>query len=82
VRNAALCVILAGACGPSEEPRSRPLSSDGAHLRDAEGRVAILRGVNARVDGVFDVTFSDGRTALEPIPPLTGDDCESSDSTC
>jgi endoglycosylceramidase len=68
-------VILAGACGQSEEPRSRPLSSDGAHLRDADGRVAILRGVNARVDGVFDVTFFDGRTALEPIPPLTGEDC-------
>jgi len=31
--------------------------------------------VNARVDGVFDVTFSDGRVALEPIPPLTSGDC-------
>ena len=45
------------------------------HLRDAEGRVAILRGVNARVEGVFDVTFDDGRTALEPIPALTPADC-------
>jgi endoglycosylceramidase len=37
--------------------------------------VAILRGVNARVDGVFDVAFSDGRVALEPLPALTSDDC-------
>jgi endoglycosylceramidase len=51
------------------------LWSDGAHLRDAEGRVAILRGINARVEGVFDVTFDDGRTALEPIPALTTADC-------
>src|SRR6478672_4158127 len=52
-----------------------PLWSDGVHLRDAEGRVAIMRGVNARVQGVFDVTFDDGRTALEPIPALTDADC-------
>lgn len=37
--------------------------------------MAILRGVNARVEGVFDVTFDDGRTALEPIPALTSADC-------
>jgi endoglycosylceramidase len=37
--------------------------------------VAILRGINARVDGVFDVSFSDGRVALEPVPALTSDDC-------
>src|SRR6185436_7667614 len=40
-----------------------------------EGRVAILRGINARVQGVFDVTFADGRTALEAIPELTDADC-------
>jgi endoglycosylceramidase len=45
------------------------------HLRDAEGRVALLRGINARVEGVFDVTFSDGRTPLEPIPALAAADC-------
>lgn len=43
-------------------------------LVDAEGRVLFLHGVNARVEGVFDVTFDDGRTALEPIPPFTGED--------
>jgi endoglycosylceramidase len=70
-----MCVLLAGACSSSEAPRSEPLWSDGTHLRDADGRVAILRGINARVDGVFDVSFADGRVALEPLPVLTSDDC-------
>jgi len=65
------------ACGSGDEeaPRTTPLWSDGAHLRDAEGRIALLRGVNARVEGVFDVTFDDGRVPLEPIPELTAADC-------
>ena len=68
-------LVLLAACSSSSPHRTTPLASDGANLRDAEGRIALLRGVNARVDGVFDVTFSDGRTALEPIPALTSDDC-------
>lgn len=69
-------VVLAACSGSSDEPpKTTPLWSDGTHLRDAEGRVALLRGVNARVEGVFDVTFDDGRTPLETIPPLTASDC-------
>ena len=68
-------LLLIAACSGGHPHPTTPLSSDGTNLRDAEGRIAILRGVNARVDGVFDVTFSDGRTALEPIPALTADDC-------
>ncbi len=34
-----------------------------------------MRGVNARVAGLFDVEFDDGRTALEEIPPFGEDDC-------
>ena len=61
-------VVLLAACGDGFSPvATRPLRSDGVHMRDADGRVALLRGINARVEGVFDVTFSDGRTALEPI---------------
>jgi len=66
--------VVAG-CGDDAPPRTHPLWSDGAHLRDADGRTAILRGINARVDGVFDVSFADGRNALEPIPALTAADC-------
>jgi endoglycosylceramidase len=63
------------ACSGESTPKTRPLWSDGTHLRDADGRVALLRGINARVEGVFDVTFDDGRTPLEPIPALTAADC-------
>jgi len=41
---------------------------------DSAGREVFLHGVNARVNGLFDVTFDDGRTALEPIPELTAAD--------
>lgn len=44
-------------------------------FRDGLGRQVVLRGVNARVDGVFDVDFDDGRTALETIPPFGAEDC-------
>lgn len=54
---------------------TKPLATDGVHLRDEHGRVALLRGINARVDGVFDVTFDDGRIALETIPALAQADC-------
>lgn len=49
-------------------------SADGV-LRDAQGRELIYHGVNARIEGLFDVSFDDGRTALEPIPPFTEEDC-------
>jgi endoglycosylceramidase len=67
-------LLLVAACSSTPHATS-PLASDGTHLRDDHGRIALLRGINARVDGVFDVTFSDGRIALEPIPPLDESDC-------
>ena len=71
-----LVAALATSCSDSPSaPNAHPLTSDGVHLRDEDGRVALLRGVNARVDGVFDVTFDDGRLPLEPLPKLTSADC-------
>ena len=43
---------------------------------DEAGREVMLRGVNARVAGVFDVTFDDGRAPLEPIPVFNSSDTE------
>ena len=43
-------------------------------LVDSTGRTVLLHGLNARVSGVFDVTFSDGRIPVEPIPAFTSDD--------
>jgi endoglycosylceramidase len=55
-------------------PVAKPLHTDGSALRRADGKHVILRGVNARVAGVFDVTFDDGRQPLEPIPDFTAED--------
>src|SRR5947209_4892651 len=51
-----------------------PVDSDGRMLRDDRGRALILHGVNARVDGLFDVRFDDGREPREAIPSFTADD--------
>jgi endoglycosylceramidase len=69
--------IAASACGDGGDERAHfaPIDSDGTHLRDGAGRIALLHGVNARVDGIFDVTFADGREPLEAIPPLEETDC-------
>ncbi len=63
---------------PCAEPPSSgaPLGVRCGHLVDEGGRVVVLRGVNARVEGLFDVTFADGRAPLEPIPAFTAEDAE------
>ncbi|MFT3765088.1 MAG: cellulase family glycosylhydrolase [Minicystis sp.] len=72
----------AGGAPPSGPPCSTPRFAAGRvsvqceQLVDPEGRVVFLHGVNARVEGIFDVTFDDGRTALEPIPKLTAADAQ------
>jgi endoglycosylceramidase len=43
-------------------------------LRDRQDRHVIYRGINARVKGVFDVSFGDGRKPLENIPEFTAAD--------
>jgi endoglycosylceramidase len=45
-------------------------------LRDQRGREVALRGVNARAQGIFDVTFADGRLPLEDIPTFDAGDAE------
>ena len=45
-------------------------------LRDQRGREVTLRGVNARVQGIFDDTFTDGRLPLEPLPTFDASDAD------
>jgi endoglycosylceramidase len=63
----------AGACTSPDFPGS-PLGVHCNALIDASGRTVLLHGVNARVAGVFDVTFDDGRLPLETIPAFTAAD--------
>lgn len=56
---------------------------DGRRLRIRDGRLVdqtnheiTLRGVNARAEGIFDVTFDDGRLPLQPIPGFDAGDCD------
>lgn len=72
---AALIAALT-ACSNDAGPRFTPLDVEAGQFQDADGRAVMLRGVNARVEGVFDVTFDDGRIALEDIPELTAADCQ------
>lgn len=85
-----LCAVVLAepACGTGETPASppppppcvgpdfagSPLGVRCGALVDAQGRQVRLFGVNARVEGVFDVTFDDGRAALEPLPAFGADD--------
>jgi endoglycosylceramidase len=46
----------------------RRLRIDDGRLVDRRGREITLRGVNARANGIFDVTFDDGRLPLQDVP--------------
>ena len=75
----ALAVLVAGCGGddPSSTGNSDELTAvhvEGTTFRDARGRQVLLRGYNARVENIFDVTFDDGRIALEDIPPFDEND--------
>ena len=67
------------ACADSTPSKPNPLGwlhvEDG-RIVDEANREVILRGMNARIEGIFDVTFSDGRTRLEPIPTFSQQDAE------
>jgi endoglycosylceramidase len=71
------CVLLAAACSDSTGGRTTGLPAlsvrDGRFV-DALGREVVLRGANARVPGIFDVTFDDGRAPLEPLPDMIEED--------
>src|SRR5262249_22164397 len=42
--------------------------------RDPNGRQLLFRGYNAKVPGLFDVSFDDGRTPNYVVSPFTEDD--------
>jgi endoglycosylceramidase len=81
-RLAALATILVVAAEAGAALDGRRLDFAEGRLRDQRGREITLRGVNARVQGVFDVTFDDGRLPLEPIPGFDTGDAERMRALC
>jgi endoglycosylceramidase len=65
----------AGAC-TSPEFTGSPLGVHCNQLVDSQGRTTFLHGVNARVEGVFDVTFTDGRQPVQNVPPFAQADAD------
>jgi endoglycosylceramidase len=79
VSTLAACASTPAPLAPWSPPTDDFVRSDRTHLVDQTGRVMVFRGVNARVQGVFDVQLDPARCpppsdVLEAIPPLTDDD--------
>ena len=76
----AVTATLPVGCGDGgQNGAGRSPSMPAIHVRhrrlvDDLGREWQLRGINARIEGWFDVTFDDGRTRLEPLADFTADD--------
>jgi endoglycosylceramidase len=79
----ALFALTIPACDPKDEPppnippppRPRQSSLDSVYVegntfRDGRGRQLLFRGYNAKVNGIFDVTFEDGRKPNYVFPSL------------
>lgn len=67
---ASLLLLSCSSDGPRRRTRPDAVLVDGATLRDGQGRHLILRGYNARVTGMMDVTYTDGRAPQYVIPPF------------
>jgi len=75
----AFSAVSVVSCGDDPPPVFRsaePRAARGTYrLYDADGRELLLHGVNARIDGIFDNKFDDGRTELYTVPPFVEEDC-------
>jgi endoglycosylceramidase len=61
-------------CSSSDRAHYAPIDVEAGQFRLPDGRTVLLRGINARVAGLFDVQFDDGRAPLESIPPFDESD--------
>jgi endoglycosylceramidase len=74
MRGLLVSLLVVGACGDDRLPhRTDPdaIVVDGRAFRDTLGRQRLWRGYNAKVQGLFDVSFSDGRAPNYTYPPFT-----------
>src|SRR5438876_8045966 len=75
MRTVVVLVVLL-ALTPARALDGRRLHVHRGRLLDERRREVTLRGVNARVQGIFDVTFDDGRLPLEPLPVFDAGDAD------
>jgi endoglycosylceramidase len=76
VKRAGVALACALACGPAlTSPANVPGRTDPAAVhvsgnvfRDGSGRELLFRGYNAKINGIFDAQFSDGRAPNETFP--------------
>lgn len=75
-----LAMTLAGCGTKSSAPAGPPGRTDpaavhveGGTFRDGQGRQLLFRGYNAKVNGIFDVTFDDGRIPNYTFPSFDED---------
>ncbi|MBX7226577.1 MAG: glycoside hydrolase family 5 protein [Chitinophagales bacterium] len=83
-----ICLIMSFSCKkekgkdlPTYEPQSGNWKMGWIDVQqrefiDESGRFVNIRGINARVNGLFDVAHSDGRTPNEVVPEFTKDDVQ------
>jgi len=62
-------VVVPSPCDEAAAPLA-PYSTRCGHVVDAQGRVVIHRGINARVAGLFDVDLGPGKVPLMEVPTL------------
>jgi len=68
VASIAACSTDASSQGPARRTDPASVHVEGNTFRDGTGRQLLFRGYNAKVNGIFDVTFDDGRAPNEVFP--------------
>jgi len=73
-----MLLLMLACTDPKQDPESEQsyeLHIEDGALLNQQNQSVLLRGLNARVNGIFDVEFDDGRIALAKIPDFSGEDC-------
>jgi endoglycosylceramidase len=69
-----VAAVVAAMAGCAPEPALPRAHAEHGRLLDEQGRELFLHGANARIEGLFDVTFDDGRLPVQPIPDFSTTD--------
>lgn len=73
-RDAAITLDVVGSACTAPPGPFAPLRTRCGNLVDASGRSVVLFGVNARIEGVFDIELGPGRVPLQTLPTFDASD--------